>query len=135
MQLSTKGRYSIRAMCRLANSYKKKSISLSEISKKEGISLDYLEQLFNKLKKEKLVQSIRGSRGGYILAREPKKISMGEIIKAVGEKVQIENCAAKSCEKINDCPSRTLWQEMDQKISQTLNTITLADLIKNKVIK
>jgi Rrf2 family iron-sulfur cluster assembly transcriptional regulator len=134
MQLSTKGRYSVRAMCRVADSYNKKSVSLSEISKKEKISLDYLEQLFNKLKKKKLVKSIRGAKGGYVLAKSPGKISMGDIVSAVGEKVKIENCQAKGCGKISTCPSRNLWREMDQKISQTLKTISLADLLKNKVV-
>ena len=134
MKLSTKGRYSVRAMCNLAQAYDKKSVSLSEISKKEGISLNYLEQLFNKLKKSKLVKSIRGPHGGYVLAKAPGKISMGDIIKAVGEHVKIENCQTKKCAKLNTCPSRTLWQEMDQKINQTLSAISLADLVKNKVI-
>lgn len=135
MQLSTKGRYSVRAMCRLAQNYKKNSLSLSEISKKEKISLDYLEQLFNKLRKNNLVKSIRGPKGGYTLAKAPAKISMDSIIYAVDEKVQINNCLAKKCNKITTCPSSILWQEMDKKIINTLKKITLADLIKNKVIK
>jgi Rrf2 family iron-sulfur cluster assembly transcriptional regulator len=133
MKLSTKGRYSVRAMCLLAQS--KNSVSLSEISKKEKISLDYLEQLFNKLKKQKLVKSTRGPKGGYVLAKSPEKISMGDIISAVGEEVQINNCQAKKCSRIGTCPSSVLWQEMDKKINQTLNTVTLADLVKNKVLK
>lgn len=132
MRLSTKGRYSVRAMCRLGLSYKKVPVSLSEISKKEGISLDYLEQLFNKLKKEGLVKSIRGPRGGYLLAKDPKKISMGDIIAAVDEKIEIENCLAKRCRKLNNCPTRTLWRQIDKKINETLNKVTLEDLIRNK---
>ena len=135
MQLSTKGRYSVRSMCRLAQNYKKSSLSLSEISKKEKISLDYLEQLFSKLRKNKLVKSIRGAKGGYILAKPPGRISMGNIVFAVDEKVQINNCQAKKCGRIGKCPSSLLWKEMDKKISDTLNKISLADLIKNKVVK
>ena len=135
MKLSTKGRYSVRAMCFLALSYKKNPVSLSKISKKEGISLDYLEQLFNKLKKQKLVKSIRGAQGGYILAKKPKKITMSNILKASGEKVEINHCIDKKCVRFNTCVSKTLWQEMAEKVNQTLNKLTLEDLIHNKVIK
>jgi len=135
MNLSTKARYSVRAMCRLAQTNKNKPIPLSEIAQKEKISLDYLEQLFNKLKKARLVRSMRGAAGGYILSKKPEEISMGEIVSAVGERVQINNCAIKKCSRIDTCPSSLLWQEMDKKVKETLNKITLADLVKNKIIK
>ena len=96
MKLTTKGRYAVMAMADLAANQKLKPVSLNEISLRQNISLSYLEQLFSKLKNEKLVKSIRGPAGGYILERNPKEISISNIIFAVDEQVKTLNCKKES---------------------------------------
>ena len=92
MKLTTKGRYAVMAMADLAANQKLKPVSLNEISLRQNISLSYLEQLFSKLKNQKLVKSIRGSSGGYILEKNPKDIKISNIIFAVDEQVKTLNC-------------------------------------------
>ncbi|MBU4362714.1 Rrf2 family transcriptional regulator, partial [bacterium] len=115
MKLSTRGRYALRAMIDLAqNQYNNlKPISLRDISLRQEISLQYLEQLFNKLKKADLVKSTRGAGGGYLLAKEAEKINAGDIIRAVEGPIVLVDCilagkkidknSPKKCKKIEDC--------------------------------
>ena len=100
MKLTTKGRYAVMAMADLASYQDGKPVSLTDISVRQNISLSYLEQLFAKLKNEKLVKSVRGSSGGYILEKNPKDIRISNIIFAVDEQVKTLNCkkdSKKSC--------------------------------------
>ena len=100
MKLTTKGRYAVMAMADLASFQTDKPVSLNDISLRQNISLSYLEQLFAKLKNSKLVKSVRGPSGGYILDKNPKEIKLSNIIFAVDEKVKTLNCkkdSKKSC--------------------------------------
>ncbi|MCK4308886.1 MAG: RrF2 family transcriptional regulator [Candidatus Atribacteria bacterium] len=142
MKLSTRGRYALRAMIDLAqNQYNNlKPISLRDISLRQEISLQYLEQLFNKLKKANLVKSTRGAGGGYLLAKEAEKINAGDIIRAVEGPIVLVDCiltgrkikknAQKKCNKVEDCTIRVLLEEITQKINQALDATSLEDLCK-----
>jgi Rrf2 family protein len=117
-----------------------KPISLRDISLRQEISLQYLEQLFNKLKKANLVKSIRGAGGGYLLAKEAEKINAGDIIRAVEGPIVLVDCiltgrkseknTSKKCKKIEDCAIRVLLEEVTQRINQTLDATSLKDLCK-----
>ena len=142
MKLSTRGRYALRAMIDLAQIQcnNSKPISLRDISKRQEISLQYLEQLFNKLKKANLVKSIRGAGGGYLLAKEAERINTGDIIRAVEGPIVLVDCnlagkkvdknSPKKCKKIEDCAIRVLLEEVTQRINQTLDAVSLKDLCK-----
>jgi len=117
-----------------------KPISLRDISLRQEISLQYLEQLFNKLKKANLVKSIRGAGGGYLLNKEAQKINSGDIIRAVEGPIVLVDCiltgrnnkmnTLRKCKKIEDCAIRVLLEEVTQGINQTLDTTSLKDLCK-----
>ena len=140
MKLSTRGRYALRAMIDLAQIQcnNLKPISLRDISIRQEISLQYLEQLFNKLKKANLVKSTRGAGGGYLLAKEAEKINAGDIIRAVEGPIVLVDCilsgqkikkkSPKKCKKIEDCAIKVLLEEVAKKINQTLDSTSLKDL-------
>lgn len=129
MQISTKGRYGLRALCLLALNYNKASFSVAEISKAEKIDREYLEQIFNKLKKAKVIKAFRGPKGGYVLARSPKKINIAQIMSAVGEKLELTDCFNKSCQS-KSCLTKNFWKNFDKKVMENFKKTTLADLIK-----
>ena len=138
MKLTTKGRYAVMAMADLASYSNKKPISLSEISIRQRISLSYLEQLFSKLKNQKLVKSIRGSSGGYILEKNPKDIKISNIIFAVDEQVKTLNCKKESKKGCNGktvkCITHNLWDDLERHINFFFENVSLNDLIKQKRI-
>ncbi len=138
MKLTTKGRYAVMAMADLAANQKLKPVSLNEISLRQNISLSYLEQLFSKLKNEKLVKSIRGPAGGYILERNPKEISISNIIFAVDEQVKTLNCKKESKKGCNGktvkCITHNLWDDLEKHINEFFEKVSLNDLIKQKNI-
>ena len=135
MKLSTKGRYAVMAMADLASYSKNKPVSLSEISKRQNISLAYLEQIFIKLKNKNLVRSIRGARGGYVLDNSPEDINISNIIAAVDEEVKMLNCkkdSKKGCNnKSSKCITHNLWDQLDQHINNFFKKVKLQDLVKN----
>ena len=136
MKLNTKGRYAVMALADLANFDLKGPISLRDISLRQGISLLYLEQIFLKLKKQKIVSSIRGINGGYVLAREPSKIKLAEIIKAVDEKIKTVGCnkhSKKGCTgKSSKCITHNLWDELEIYINNFFEKKSLNDLINQQ---
>jgi Rrf2 family iron-sulfur cluster assembly transcriptional regulator len=137
MKLTTKGRYAVMAMADLASYSIDKPISLSEISLRQNISLSYLEQLFLKLKNNRLVKSVRGSNGGYILMKPAKEIKLSNIIFAVDEKVKTLNCKKESKKGCNHksmkCITHDLWDNLDQHINSFFEKIKLEDLVNRKV--
>ena len=139
MKLTTKGRYAVMAMADLASNQELKPVSLNEISLRQNISLSYLEQLFSKLKNEKLVKSIRGPAGGYVLERNPKDIKISNIIFAVDEQVKTLNCkkeSKKGCHgKTVKCITHNLWEDLEQHINHFFENVSLSDLIKQKRIE
>ena len=130
MKLTTKGRYAVTAMLDLALRYDKGAVTLAEIAKRQGISLSYLEQLFAKLRRSGLVDSVRGPGGGYNLAMEPNKISVAEIIVAINENIDATRCGGeKNCHGDETCLTHQLWEDLSTRIHEFLNGITLGDLV------
>ena len=136
MKLTTKGRYAVMAMADIAANQKLKPVSLRDISLRQNISLSYLEQLFSKLKNRKLVKSVRGPLGGYVLEKTPKDIKISNIIFAVDEEVKTLNCnrdSKKSCQgKSARCITHHLWVDLEQHINDFFDSTNLGDLIKQK---
>jgi Rrf2 family iron-sulfur cluster assembly transcriptional regulator len=130
MKLTTKGRYAVTAMLDLALRYDKGAVTLAEIAKRQGISLSYLEQLFAKLRRSGLVDSVRGPGGGYTLAMEPNKISVAEIIVAINENIDATRCGGeKNCHGDETCLTHQLWEDLSIRIHEFLSGITLGDLV------
>ncbi|MBM7624713.1 RrF2 family transcriptional regulator [Sporohalobacter salinus] len=135
MKLSTKGRYGVRAMFDLVLQQGEGPIPLKEIAERQKISENYLEQLIAVLKNDGLVKSVRGAYGGYLLAKSPDKISIGDIIRALEGPVAFADCVeGESCEFKNDCVIELIWQEIKQEIDGILDSFTLEDL-QQKVVK
>ena len=136
MKLTTKGRYAVMAMADLALFQNGKPVSLNDISLRQNISLSYLEQLFAKLKSGKLVKSVRGPSGGYVLDKNPKEIKLSNIIFAVDEKVKTLNCkkdSKKGCNgKSVKCITHELWDELDLYINNFFENKNLSDLLMIK---
>ncbi len=134
MKLTTKGRYAVMAMADLALFKDSGPINLTDISLRQNISLAYLEQIFIKLKKNNLVKSIRGAKGGYVLEISPENIKISNIIAAVDEKVKTLNCkkdSKKGCNnKFSKCITHNLWDELDQHINSFFEKVKLQDLVK-----
>jgi Rrf2 family transcriptional regulator, iron-sulfur cluster assembly transcription factor len=130
MKLTTKGRYAVTAMLDLALRYDKGAVTLADIAKRQGISLSYLEQLFAKLRRSGLVDSVRGPGGGYTLALEPSKISVAEIIVAINENIDATRCGGeKNCHGDEKCLTHQLWEDLSTRIYEFLSGITLGDLV------
>lgn len=136
MRLTTKGRYAVTAMLDLALHGDHGPISLSDISKRQEISLSYLEQLFSKLRQNELVSSVRGPGGGYRLSRAADQIFVAQIIDAVNESIDATNCGgAGNCQKGQVCLTHYLWCDLSEQIHQFLSGISLASLVARKDVK
>lgn len=131
MKISTKGRYGLKAMIDLAINNTGKSISLKSIANRQGISETYLEQLIQYLRKADLVKSIRGVQGGYILSREPKYITVGQILRALEGSMAPVGCVDNSilCDNKDECISRIVWEKIQESINQAIDNFTLEELI------
>jgi len=133
MRLTTKGRFAVTAMIDLAMRQTRGPVTLAAISERQRISLSYLEQLFGKLRRRKLVNSVRGPGGGYNLALSPQSITVAEIIVAVDEPLDATNCEGKeNCLEDRRCMTHDLWMRLNEKIYEYLASVTLADLIAHQ---
>ena len=136
MKLTTKGRYAVMAMADIALYQNGKPVSLNDISLRQNISLSYLEQLFSRLKNKKLVKSIRGSGGGYILDRNPKEIKLSNIIFAVDVNIKTLNCkkdSKRGCHgKSTKCITHNLWDDLEQHINLFFESKSLNDFLEQK---
>ena len=135
MRLNTKSRYAVMALADIASFNKSKPISLRDISLRQNISLQYLEQIFLKLKKHNLVKSVRGSNGGYVLSKNSNNIKLSEIFLALNENVKTIGCDKNSKRGCNGrstkCITHNLWDELDLHINAFFENKNLGDLIKN----
>ena len=135
MKLSSKGRYAVMALVDLARFDNINPVSLRDISLRQGISLDYLEQIFSKLKRNEIVKSIRGTQGGYILNKNPNDIKLTNIFHAVDEKVKTVQCkkeSKKGCNgKATKCITHNLWDELEIHINTFFENKSLKDLLNN----
>ena len=136
MKLTSKGRYAVMALVDLAKFNNINPVSLRDISLRQGISLDYLEQIFSKLRKKEIVQSVRGTQGGYVLNKKMKEIRLTNIFDAVDEKVKTVQCkkeSKKGCNgKATKCVTHNLWDELENHINNFFEQKTLEDLVKEK---
>ncbi|MFH1602695.1 MAG: Fe-S cluster assembly transcription factor [Pseudomonadota bacterium] len=136
MRLTTKGRFAVTAMLDLALHHAQGPVTLAGIGRRESISLSYLEQLFGKLRRRALVESVRGPGGGYRLARPAGKISVSEIIRAVDEPLDTTQCGGmENCKEARPCITHNLWATLNEKLSDYLNSVTLQDLLTEYLAK
>ncbi|MDY0250378.1 MAG: Fe-S cluster assembly transcriptional regulator IscR [Pseudomonas sp.] len=136
MRLTTKGRYAVTAMLDLALNAQNGPVPLADISERQGISLSYLEQLFAKLRRAKLVLSVRGPGGGYHLAYEPAAIQIVQVIDAVNESVDATRCqGVGDCQNGDECLTHRLWCDLSKQIHDFLSGISLADLVARQDIQ
>ena len=135
MKLTSKGRYAVMALVDLGKFDSINPVSLRDISLRQGISLDYLEQIFLKLKKNNIVKSIRGIHGGYVLNKNPNDIKLTNIFHAVDEKIKTVQCkkdSKKGCNgKATKCITHDLWDELEVHISTFFDNKSLEDLVQN----
>ena len=133
MKLTSKGRYAVMALVDLARFNNINPVSLRDISLRQGISLDYLEQIFSKLRKKEIVQSVRGTQGGYVLGKKAKEIKLTNILDAVDEKVKTIGCekhSKKGCNgKTAKCITHDLWDELEDYINNFFEKKSLRDLL------
>ena len=134
MNISTKIRYGARAMLELASHYGEGPIELKEIARKENISLKYLEQVINPLRMAGLVKAIRGSRGGYSLAKSPSEICLYDLIETLEGPLNLTECLhdSKVCQKVPSCVTREIWKEVSDTISKIFYSVTLEDMVNRK---
>ena len=137
MKLTSKGRYAVMALVDLAKFNNINPVSLRDISLRQGISLDYLEQIFSKLRKKEIVQSVRGTQGGYVLNKKMKEIRLTNIFDAVDEKVKTVQCkkeSKKGCNgKSTKCLTHNLWDELENHINDFFEKKSLEDLIQDNI--
>lgn len=131
MKLSTRTRYAVRAIIELAQHDSNKPLQLKVIAERQDISVKYLEQLMAVLRSAGFVRSVRGSKGGYILAQAPNQIKMNEVLHRLEGSVSTVDCVESelSCARSADCAARYLWMQVEQAINNVLGSITLQDLV------
>ncbi len=134
MKISTKIRYGTRAMLELASHYGEGPIELREIAEKEGISLKYLEQVIIPVRTAGYVKSVRGSKGGYILARPPSEIHLSDLIEILDGPIHLVECikSPNVCLKTPQCVTRDIWKEVSEAIYHIFRSITLEDMVIRK---
>jgi len=133
MRLSTKGRYGLRAVVDLAMYSQDEAISINSIAARQNLSESYLEQLIAKLKKAGLVNSIRGINGGYILAKKPKDISVGDILRALEGDLAVVECpdSDSECAKYDSCVTKYVWKRINDSINTVVDSMTLEEIVEN----
>ncbi len=133
MRLTTKGRFAVTAMIDLAMRHGSGPVTLSEISERQKISLSYLEQLFGKLRRHALVDSVRGPGGGYCLAKGIDQVSVADIILAVDEPIDATQCGGKeNCRDEQKCLTHDLWAALNDRIFDYLHSVTLSQLVTDQ---
>ncbi|UCE72346.1 MAG: Rrf2 family transcriptional regulator [Nitrospiraceae bacterium] len=122
-------------MFELAKNYENGPLSIKEIAQRQDVSVSYLEQLLNKLRKSKLISSQKGPGGGYVINRKPEEISVGMILNSLEGPVAITQCldpSTKGCKRVDGCVARLLWKSLGEKIENFLETINLKDLVQEE---
>ncbi|WP_286235136.1 Fe-S cluster assembly transcriptional regulator IscR [Thalassotalea sediminis] len=136
MKLTSKGRYAVTAMLDVAIHAADGPVSLADISERQGISLSYLEQLFSRLRKHGLVNSIRGPGGGYRLGKCSAQIYVADVITAVDESINATKCGGKGdCQSGDQCLTHSLWTDLSNRIEEFLQGISLSELVEQRNVK
>ena len=132
MKLSTRTRYGIRAVIELAQHEGDRPLQLKTIAERQDISIKYLEQLMGALRSAGFIRSVRGAKGGYVLARPPGQITLYEVFRCLEGPVTTTECVedASSCDRSADCAARRVWTQLEEAIRKVLTGITLAELIE-----
>ncbi len=131
MKLSTRSRYGTRMMLDLAQHYDEGPVQIRNVSKRENISVKYLEQLIIPLKKANFIKSVRGPKGGHMLAKPPEAITVGEIVRVLEGGINLSSCIENPevCDRTSDCLTRGLWEETTKAMYEKLNSATLSKMI------
>jgi len=134
MKLSTRGRYACRAMLELARRYGQGSVSIDRIAEKQHISKRYLEHIFARLREAGIISGTRGSKGGYVLLRPPRKVTVGEVVRAVEGPLGPVHCVddADYCAKIGHCATHDLWAEAADALNKLLDSRTVEQLLQHQ---
>lgn len=135
MKLSTKGRYGLKAMFDLAMHYGKDPISLTQISERQNVSVNYLEQLITPLRKAGLVKSVRGAQGGYILAKSPVEITVGEVLVLLEGSLAPSDCVKdllEPCSQAEFCATRMIYEKIKKSIDDVVYSISLQDMVNSR---
>ena len=134
MKLSTRSRYGARILVDLARHHDQGPVQIGEISKRQDISVKYLEQLIRPLKQASMVTSVRGPKGGHLLAKKPEDISLGEIVRLFEGQSELVECISKpdQCHMSDDCQVRLAWMEATRVLYEKLDSTTISDLINTK---
>jgi len=136
MKISTRARYGLRLLVDLAEHSGKDPVKLKDISQRQGISLNYLRQLIMPLESNKIVRSIRGNRGGYLLGKKPEEINLLDIMNLLEGPIDLVDCVHNKnlCQISDTCPTREIWVEISEKMEQSLVQKSLKDLMENNEI-
>ncbi|MHA1527625.1 MAG: Rrf2 family transcriptional regulator [Alphaproteobacteria bacterium] len=140
MKLSTKGRYAVTALADIALNAAARPVTLADISERQDISLAYLEQLFVRLRRAGIVESVRGPGGGYLLAQEPRELRIADIMVAVDERLNAMGCIGgweqgQGCGKSEEaCLTHSLWEQLSAHVHVFLSQTTIADVIGNRMV-
>lgn len=134
MKLSTKGRYGLRALIDLAQYSEAEPVSIGSIAARQGISERYLEQLMSLMKKAGLIKSIRGAGGGYVLAKDARDISVGDVLRALEGNLEPVECPAfqengAGCEASGSCVTKYVWKKINESINQTVDEMKIDTLV------
>ncbi|MBW1787931.1 MAG: Rrf2 family transcriptional regulator [Deltaproteobacteria bacterium] len=134
MRLSTRSRYGTRMMVDLARNYKKGPVQMREISKRQNLSVKYLEQLVIPLKRAKFITSVRGPKGGHMLSRSPEKITVGDIVRVLEGQLCLVKCLEHPglCDMSSSCVSRDIWGMATEAVYEKLNSVTLLDMAETQ---
>ena len=136
MKLTTKGRYAVTAMLDLVLHGTPQAVCLGDIARRQDISLSYLEQLFTRLRRHGLVESVRGPGGGYRLGRKAEAISVAEIITAVDESLEATRCNGdRNCQRGERCLTHQLWEDLGRHVQEFLDGVTLASLAARSEVR
>ena len=137
MKLSTRSRYGTRILVDLARHNNQGPIQIGEISKRQDISVKYLEQLIRPLKQANLVESVRGPKGGHMLAKKPETITLGQIVRLFEGQSDLVKCVSnpETCNMADDCQVRLAWKDATRVLYEKLDSTTIADLMEGKDIK
>ena len=132
MKLSTRSRYGARILVDLARHNNQGPVQIGEISKRQDISVKYLEQLIRPLKQAKLVESVRGPKGGHMLAKNPEKITLGQIVRLFEGQSDLVECVSnpETCHMADDCQVRLAWKDATRVLYEKLDSTTIADLME-----
>ena len=133
MMLTKMTRYGTRAVFDIAYNSSDLPLQVRDIAKRQEIPLRFLEQIFYRLKKADFIKSERGPGGGYVLTKDPSEITVGDIVRAVDESLDVVCCVsdAKACDRADQCPTRPIWQEASRRVKDYFNAVTIADLCED----